>query len=107
MILFETEFGSRFSRLTKMNSIDIYNAHLKMRHASRDYNGNVSYKRNGGKILLLFDVHCCYHNYHFYIYLEHSRDEVLAIRLKFPNKIPVGLCKLYYYNNRALIRTSN
>lgn len=31
-----------------MNSIDIYNAHLKMKNASRDYNGNVSYKRNGG-----------------------------------------------------------
>lgn len=31
-----------------MNSIDIYNAHLKMKNASRDFNGNVSYKRNGG-----------------------------------------------------------
>lgn len=42
-----------------MNSIDIYNAHLKMKNASRDYNGNVSYKRNGGNFMELiarFDV---------------------------------------------------
>ncbi|KAG4074712.1 hypothetical protein HA402_008810 [Bradysia odoriphaga] len=56
-----------------MNSIDIYNAHQKMKSTSRDYNGNVSYKRNG----------------------DHTRDEVLAIRLKFPTKLPI-IVERYY-----------
>lgn len=41
-----------------MNSIDIYNAHLKMKNASRDYNGNVSYKRNEGNIVSCYSSIC-------------------------------------------------
>lgn len=44
-----------------------------MKSTSRDYNGNVSYKRNG----------------------DHTRDEVLAIRLKFPTKLPI-IVERYY-----------
>lgn len=71
-----------------MNSIDIYNAHLKMKNSSRDFNGNVSYKRNGGNcsIRQIGSIS----EFYMQSFLEHSRDEVLAIRLKFPNKLPVS-----------------
>lgn len=60
-----------------------------MRHASRDYNGNVSYKRNGGITRNYFSS-LFWPKSKFYNCVEHSRDEVLAIRLKFPNKLPVS-----------------
>jgi len=51
-----------------MNSIDIYNAHQRMKTVSRDFNSNVNYYKDN-KVL--------------------TEEESAAIRMKFPTKIPI------------------
>jgi len=49
-----------------MNSLDIYSAHQKMKHAVRDYNSNYFTQKK-----------------------DQSEEESAAIRMKFPTKIPI------------------